>query len=116
MSEASDKLDWCLKKAKRELAEKEIHRGLVKKEQDRALAARHIAKAEYHLFKKFEQLTKNKITILISHRFSTVRMANKIIVIDKGKLIEQGSHTELLRKRGHYAELFRMQAEGYQNI
>lgn len=73
------------------------------------------AKAEYQLFRKFEELTKNKTTILISHRFSTVRMADKIIVIDKGRLIEQGSHRELLRKRGHYASLFRMQAEGYRD-
>ncbi|MEK6892993.1 MAG: ABC transporter ATP-binding protein [Nanoarchaeota archaeon] len=71
------------------------------------------AKAEYLLFKKFERLTKGKTTLLISHRFSTVRMANKIVVIDKGKLVEQGSHRDLLRKGGKYAKLFRMQAEGY---
>jgi ABC-type multidrug transport system fused ATPase/permease subunit len=72
------------------------------------------AKAEYELFKKFEHLTRNKTTILISHRFSTVRMANRIIVIDKSKIIEQGTHKELLRKRGQYSKLFRLQAEGYQ--
>ncbi len=71
------------------------------------------AKAEYKLFQKFEHLTKGKTTILISHRFSTVRMAHKIIVIDKGKIIEQGSHRELLRKNRQYANLFRLQAEGY---
>ena len=71
------------------------------------------AKAEYQLFKKFENLTKGKTTILISHRFSTVRMAHKIIVLEKGKIVEQGSHQELLRKNGLYAALFKMQAEGY---
>ena len=71
------------------------------------------AKAEYLLFKKFEKLTKGKLTLLISHRFSTVRMADKIVVVDKGRLIEQGSHRDLLRKGGKYAGLFRMQAEGY---
>lgn len=71
------------------------------------------AKSEYLLFKKFEKLTKDKTTLLISHRFSTVRMADKIVVIDKGKLVEQGSHRDLLRKGGKYAKLFKMQAEGY---
>ena len=71
------------------------------------------AKAEYQLFQKFENLTKGKITILISHRFSTVRMADKIILIEKGRIVEQGSHNELLRKSGKYSKLFRMQAESY---
>ncbi len=71
------------------------------------------ARAEYRLFRKFEQLTKEKTTILISHRFSTVKMAHKIAVIEKGRLREYGSHRELLRKNGIYAELFRMQAESY---
>src|SRR3989344_1083677 len=72
------------------------------------------AKAEYELFKKFKDITKNNITILISHRFSTVRMANKIIVIHKGKIIEIGSHNELLKKNGRYAKLFKLQAKGYE--
>ena len=72
------------------------------------------AKAEYNLFQKFENLTKNKTTLLISHRFSTVRMAQKIIVIDKGKIIEQGTHQELLSKNSMYAKLFKLQAKGYQ--
>ncbi|MEK6899272.1 MAG: ABC transporter ATP-binding protein [Nanoarchaeota archaeon] len=72
------------------------------------------AKAEYELFKKFESLTKGKTTFLISHRFSTVRMASKIIVMDKGRIIEQGNHQELLRKQGQYAKLFTLQAKGYQ--
>jgi len=71
------------------------------------------AKAEYELFKKFKQLTKGKTTLLISHRFSTVRMADRIIVIDKGKIVEQGSHKELMEKRGVYHKLFTLQAKGY---
>lgn len=71
------------------------------------------AKAEYKLFQKFKKLTRNKTTILISHRFSTVRMADKIVVMHRGKIVENGSHKELLRKNGLYAKLFRMQAEGY---
>ena len=73
------------------------------------------AKAEYELFRKFENLTKNKSTILISHRFSTVRMANKIIVMDKGKVAEQGEHRALLARRGIYSKMFRLQAEGYKD-
>lgn len=71
------------------------------------------AKAEYKLFKRFKEITKNNITILISHRFSTVRMANKISVIHNGQIIESGSHNELLNKNGRYARLFRLQAKGY---
>jgi len=71
------------------------------------------ARAEYNLFKKFRTLTKNKMTVLISHRFSTVRMADRIIVLEKGVLQESGSHHELLRRNGTYAKLFRLQAEGY---
>jgi len=51
--------------------------------------------------------------VLISHRFSTVRMANRILVLDKGQIIEMGSHEELISKNGHYAELFSLQAKGY---
>lgn len=72
------------------------------------------ANAEYKLFQRFKELTKNKITFLISHRFSTVRMASKIIVMNKGKIVEIGSHQELLKKKGMYAKMFRLQAKGYQ--
>ncbi|HSU72245.1 MAG TPA: ABC transporter ATP-binding protein [Candidatus Binatia bacterium] len=71
------------------------------------------ARAEYELFKKFEHLTKDRITFLISHRFSTVRMADKIVVMDKGRVVETGSHEELLKKNGRYARLFKLQAKGY---
>ncbi|HLY69406.1 MAG TPA: ABC transporter ATP-binding protein [Puia sp.] len=71
------------------------------------------ARAEYEVFQRFAELTKNKSAVLISHRFSTVRMADRILVLEKGELIEMGSHEELLRQNGHYAELFRLQAMGY---
>jgi ATP-binding cassette subfamily B protein len=71
------------------------------------------ARAEYTVFQRFAELTKGKTAVLISHRFSTVRMANRILVLDKGELIEMGSHEELISKNGHYAELFALQAKGY---
>ncbi|MBU2638149.1 MAG: ABC transporter ATP-binding protein/permease [Nanoarchaeota archaeon] len=74
------------------------------------------ARAEYRLFRKFRQLTKNKTTILISHRFSTVRMADRIIVMHNGKIVEQGSHRQLLANKGRYSRLFRMQASGYKDF
>lgn len=72
------------------------------------------ARAEYEVFQRFSELTKGKSAVLISHRFSTVRMADRILVLEKGQLIEIGSHEELLEKEGRYAELFRLQAMGYQ--
>jgi ATP-binding cassette, subfamily B, bacterial len=71
------------------------------------------AKAEYGVFQRFAELTRGKSAVLISHRFSTVRMADRILVLDKGELIELGSHEELLEMGGHYAELFHLQAMGY---
>lgn len=72
------------------------------------------ARAEYEVFQRFAELTKGKTAVLISHRFSTVRMADRILVLDKGELLELGSHEELLRRNGRYAELFKLQAMGYQ--
>ena len=72
------------------------------------------ARAEYEVFQRFSELTKGKTAVLISHRFSTVRMADRILVLDKGELLEVGSHEELLNKKGRYAELFNLQAMGYQ--
>jgi ATP-binding cassette subfamily B protein len=69
--------------------------------------------AEYQLFRRFRKLTENKTTILISHRFSTVRMADRIVVLEHGRIAEQGTHAELLQNGGMYAQLFRLQAEGY---
>ena len=72
------------------------------------------AKAEAEIFSHFGDLTDNKISIIISHRFSTVRRADHIIVLEKGEIQEEGSHSELLENEGHYATLFRLQAQGYQ--
>jgi ATP-binding cassette subfamily B protein len=71
------------------------------------------ARAEYEVFRRFAELTKGKTAILISHRFSTVRMADRILVLNNGKMLEIGTHEELLAKNGRYAELFYLQAEGY---
>jgi ATP-binding cassette subfamily B protein len=71
------------------------------------------ARTEYEIFQNFKALTEGKMAILISHRFSTVRMADRIAVIQDGRIAELGTHDELLRRAGTYAELFSMQAEGY---
>jgi ATP-binding cassette, subfamily B, bacterial len=71
------------------------------------------AEREYEIFQRFRELTNGKIAVLISHRFSTVRMADRIAVIEDGQIAELGSHQELLARGGTYARLFEMQAEGY---
>ena len=71
------------------------------------------ARAEHEVFQRFSDLTKGKTAVLISHRFSTVRMADRIIVLDNGEILEAGTHEELLARNGHYAELFNLQAKGY---
>jgi len=71
------------------------------------------AEAEVLIFQRFRTLSKDKMAILISHRFSTVRMADKIVVLSGGELIEQGTHEELLQAQGRYARLFSLQAAGY---
>ena len=72
------------------------------------------ARAEYEVFQRFAALTEGKSSVIISHRFSTVRMADRILVLEGGQLLEIGSHTELLAHNGRYAELFQLQARGYQ--
>ncbi len=72
------------------------------------------ARAEAEIFSHFRDLTANKISIIISHRFSTVRMADHIIVLEKAEIQEEGSHQELLDNDGQYATLFKLQAQGYQ--
>ena len=72
------------------------------------------ARAEAEIFAHFGDLTDNRISIIISHRFSTVRMANHIIVLEKAEIMEQGSHQQLLDLDGQYATLFNLQAKGYQ--
>ncbi len=71
------------------------------------------AEREYAVFQRFRDLTAGKIAVLISHRFSTVRMADRIAVLDGGRLTELGSHAELLERGGTYARLFNLQAAGY---
>jgi ATP-binding cassette, subfamily B, bacterial len=71
------------------------------------------AEAEYEVFKRFGELIEDRIAVLISHRFSTVRMADRIAVLSEGKIIELGSHAELIELDGAYARLFNLQAEGY---
>jgi ATP-binding cassette subfamily B protein len=71
------------------------------------------AQAEADIFEHFRQLAKDRITILISHRFSTVRMADQIAVLAHGRIVECGSHEELMRLNGRYAHLFTLQARGY---
>ena len=71
------------------------------------------AAAEATVFEHFKELSHGKMTILISHRFSTVRMADQIVVIDRGRIIEQGSHEQLMEQDGQYAHLFSLQARGY---
>jgi ATP-binding cassette subfamily B protein len=71
------------------------------------------AAAEASIFEHFRELSRGKMTILISHRFSTVRMADQVVVIDKGRIVEQGSHEQLMKLGGQYAYLFSLQAQGY---
>ena len=71
------------------------------------------ARAEYEVFQRFAELTEGKSAVLISHRFSTVRMADRILVLEGGRRLEMGTHEDLLALQGRYAELFELQAEGY---
>lgn len=72
------------------------------------------ARAEYEAFQRFIALTEGKTSIIISHRFSTVRMADRILVLKDGKVLELGTHEELLKQEKLYSELFHLQAAGYQ--
>lgn len=71
------------------------------------------ARAEYEVFVRFSRLVAGRMAVIISHRFSTVRMADRIIVLKSGMAVEDGTHAELLTRNGLYAELFSLQAEGY---
>lgn len=71
------------------------------------------AKAEAEVFARFKGLASGKTAVIISHRFSTVRMADRILVLEHGAILETGTHEELLAKGGRYAELFELQAAGY---
>jgi ATP-binding cassette, subfamily B, bacterial len=71
------------------------------------------ARSEHEVFERFAELTTNKMSLLISHRFSTVRMADRILVLEGGKIAEEGSHNELVKNAGRYAEMFELQAANY---
>ena len=71
------------------------------------------AEAEHAVFQRFRALAAGRTTILISHRFPTVRMADRILVLENGHIIEDGTHAELLAANGTYARLFQLQARGY---
>jgi ATP-binding cassette subfamily B protein len=70
-------------------------------------------RAESALFQHFSALAEGRMAVLISHRFSTVRIADRILVLERGKLREQGTHDDLVARGGEYAALFEMQAAGY---
>jgi ATP-binding cassette subfamily B protein len=71
------------------------------------------ARSELEVFERFAELTYGKMALLISHRFSTVRMADRIVVLEAGKLVEEGTHTDLMTLGGRYAAMFEMQAASY---
>jgi ATP-binding cassette subfamily B protein len=71
------------------------------------------ARSEFEVFERFEELTHDKMALLISHRFSTVRMADRIVVLENGRLVEEGSHSQLMARGGRYAEMFELQAASY---
>jgi ATP-binding cassette subfamily B protein len=71
------------------------------------------ARAEYDVFVRFNELMAGRMAVVISHRFSTVRMADRIVVLRRGEIVEQGTHEQLVKAGGLYAELFHMQAAGY---
>jgi ATP-binding cassette, subfamily B, bacterial len=71
------------------------------------------ARAEYEVFERFNELTESKMALFISHRFSTVRMAERIIVLENGSIAEEGSHDQLVALGGRYADMFELQASSY---
>ena len=71
------------------------------------------ARSEYDVFQRFSELTHGKMALLISHRFSTVRMADRIVVLADGRIAEEGSHSQLMALGGRYAEMFELQASSY---
>lgn len=70
-------------------------------------------KEEAHLYRRFAELAQGKTVLLVTHRLASVQMADRILVLREGRLVEEGSHQALLHRNGLYAELWRLQAEGY---
>ena len=71
------------------------------------------ARSEHEVFQRFADLTRGKMAVLISHRFSTVKMSDRILVLENGRIAEQGGHNQLIRSGGSYAEMFELQAAQY---
>jgi ATP-binding cassette subfamily B protein len=71
------------------------------------------ARSEHEVFERVRELARGRSLLLISHRFSTVRSADRIYVLDAGRVVEEGSHDELMERHGRYAEMFRLQASAY---
>jgi len=71
------------------------------------------ARSEHEVFQRFAELTADKMAVLISHRFSTVRMADRILVLENGNIAEEGNHAQLIASRGRYSEMFELQAANY---
>src|SRR6202140_2404362 len=71
------------------------------------------AKSEHEVFQRFAELTRGKMAMLISHRFSTLRMADRILVLQGGRIAEEGPHDQLMQSGGRYAEMFELQAASY---
>ena len=71
------------------------------------------ARSEHEVFQRFAELTADKMAVLISHRFSTVRMADRILVLENGRIAEEGNHAQLISRRGRYSEMFELQAANY---
>jgi len=69
--------------------------------------------SEYRIYTRFHELTQGRLTLLISHRFSTIRMADRVLYLADGRIQEEGSHHELMERDGEYARLYRLQAAHY---
>lgn len=74
------------------------------------------AEAEHEVFERLQALKATRTAVLITHRFSTVRMADRIVVVDGGRITEEGPHAALIARGGTYATLFNLQAEGYREM
>jgi ATP-binding cassette subfamily B protein len=71
------------------------------------------AEAEHALFERFRKLAVGRMALLVSHRFPTVRMADRIVVLEGGRIVEDGTHDQLVAQGGRYGQLFALQAQGY---